>query len=108
MPLPQGPQQGGKLLKHHVEKDAAEDDVPALSGRQGAHCDVKETQPLGLKGAPRRQLIPLPLHGNEAPAGPAPHTPTKSALKGPSPSGRPLVHVVPGAGFPASHDFQHS
>lgn len=37
MPLPQGPQPGGKLLKDHVEKDAAEDNVPAVGGQQGAH-----------------------------------------------------------------------
>lgn len=40
---------------------------------------MKETQPLGLEGGPRGQLIPVPLHGDAAPARPAPHTPAESA-----------------------------
>ena len=52
---------------------------PAARGARPLTCDVKETQPLGLEGGPRGQLIPVPLHGDAAPASPAPHTPAESA-----------------------------
>ena len=52
---------------------------PAARGARPLTRDVKETQPLGLQGGPRGQLIPVPLHGDAAPAGSAPHTPAESA-----------------------------
>ena len=50
---------------------------PATRGARPLTRDVKETQPLGLQGGPRGQLIPVPLHGDAAPAGSAPHTPAQ-------------------------------
>lgn len=42
LPLPQRPQSDCKFLDDNVEKDAAEEDVPAVAGQQGAHWEKKK------------------------------------------------------------------
>lgn len=42
LPLPQRPQSDCEFLDDNVEKDAAEEDVPAIAGQQGAHWRGRE------------------------------------------------------------------
>lgn len=50
LPLSQGPQLGGRLLKDRAEEGEAEDDMPATGGQQQAQHYLLEARALCLQG----------------------------------------------------------